>query len=97
MNFIGIVVALFEGFKACSPVILAVASGLGMILTKTLGWGISEIFQALALVFSGVSIVGLKNAVAELAVLAPAAQGQASGTGATSAAGTTPGPAAKAK
>jgi hypothetical protein len=90
MNVIAILVALYNGAKVISPVVLAVASGLGMILTKALGWGISEIFQALALIFSGASVSGLNKALAELSALTH-------GTGTTPAAGTGTTPAAKAE
>lgn len=86
MSLVTILVALFNEAKVFSPVILAVGSGLGMILTKTLGWGISEIFQALAFVFSGVSAVGIKNAVAEVSAVAKGLSAPAAGTGT----GTTP-------
>ena len=88
MNWITILLAVFNGIKAASPVVLAVISGLGMILTKALGWGISEIFQALALIFSGVSVSGLNKALAELSALTHS-------TGTTPAAGTGTTPAAK--
>ena len=90
MTFDTILLALFEGRKTVLPVILAVLSGLGMILTKTLGWGISEIFQALALVFSGASVVGLKLAMAELSALSQAIHGQATGTTPAPGTGTSP-------
>jgi hypothetical protein len=95
MNFIAMLLALFTGNKTISSVILAVASGLGMILTKALGWGISEIFQVLAVVFSGASVIGLRIAVAELSALAQAIQGPATGTGNGQATGTGTAPAAK--
>ena len=81
MNFVALLVALVTGNKTTSSVILAVVSALGMILTKTIGWGISEIFQILAVVFSGASVIGLRIAVAELSALAQAIQGPAAGTG----------------
>jgi hypothetical protein len=95
MSFITSLIALFNVNKTTSSVILAVASGLGMILTKALGWGISEIFQILAVVFSGASVIGLRIAVAELTALAQAIQGPAAATGNGQATGTGNGPAAK--
>lgn len=91
MSVTTILVALFGAVKACLPVILAVASGLGMILTKGMSWGISEVFQGLTMVFSGVSLVGIKNAVvSEVSALlkdfhtAPAPASGTSTTGGTS-------------
>jgi hypothetical protein len=57
---------LINGYKTYSSVILAVASGLVMILSKNYGSDISEIFHALMLVFAGVSVVGLRHAVAKV-------------------------------
>jgi hypothetical protein len=66
MNVTALMLELVNGYKTYSSVILAIVSGLGMILSKNYGGGISEIFQALTLVFGGASIVGLRHAVAKL-------------------------------
>ncbi len=78
MNTTALLLAMINGYKAFSPVILAIVSGLGMILTKNFGGGISEIFQALAMIFSGVSVVGLSQALAQLSA---AVHGGSSPTG----------------
>ncbi len=98
MSFVAILLALLEACKTILPVILAVLSGLLMILTKTLGWGISETFQALAFVFGGASVVGLKGVMAELSTLAQAIHVRVAGTGTgtSPAAGTGTGQEAKA-
>jgi hypothetical protein len=66
MNPTALLLDLINGYKAHSSVILAVVSGLGMILTKNYAGGISEIFQALTLIFGGASVVGLRQAVSKL-------------------------------
>ena len=85
MNTLAILVALFNAAKVVSPVVLAVLSGLGMIATKALGWGISEIFQGLALIFSGFSFAGLNRALVDLSTLL-----NSTGTTPASGTGTTP-------
>ncbi|MGO9471066.1 MAG: hypothetical protein ACLQIB_41595 [Isosphaeraceae bacterium] len=66
MNIVNVLLSLINGYKTYSTVILAVASGLGMILAKNYGGGIAEICQALLLVFGGASLVGLRHAVAKV-------------------------------
>jgi hypothetical protein len=77
-----LLLAALNFYKTHSSVILAIASGLAMILTKNYGGGISEIFQALALIFGGASVVGLGQAVAQLSA---SVQGGTSPTGAADA------------
>ena len=88
MTFAAFLLALFDGCKTVLPVILAVLSGLGMILTKALAGGISEIFQALALVFSGASVVGLKYRDGRARGPGAGLHGQATGTTPASGTGT---------
>jgi hypothetical protein len=66
MNFAAFLLVLINGYKTYASVILAVVSGLGMILTKNYAGGISEIFQAMTLIFGGTSVVGLRHAVSKL-------------------------------
>jgi hypothetical protein len=74
-----------------------VLSGLGMIATKALGWGISEIFQGLTLIFSGVSFAGLHSTLTDLsALINSTGTTPASGTGTTPASGTGTTPASNA-
>jgi hypothetical protein len=61
-----------QDYQAHSPAILAIVSGLGMILTKNYSGGLSEILQALTIVFGGASVVGLRNAVDSLTKTAAA-------------------------
>jgi hypothetical protein len=66
MKFAALFLMLINGYKTYASAILAVVSGLGMILTKNYAGGFSEVFQALTLIFGGTTIVGLRHAVAKL-------------------------------
>jgi len=66
MNVVNVLLSLINGYKTYSAVILAVVAGLGMILTKNYDGGITQILQALLLVFGGASVVGLRHAVAQI-------------------------------
>ena len=77
MNPTALLLDLINAYKAHSSVILAVVSGLGMILTKNYAGGISEIFQALTLIFGGASVVGLRQAVSKLSASGQGGAGQA--------------------
>ena len=66
MNYINDLLVLINGYKTYSAVILAIVSGLGMILAKNYDAGITQILEALLLVFSGASVVGLRHAVAKV-------------------------------
>jgi hypothetical protein len=66
MNVTNTLLSLINGYKTYSTVILAVVSGMGMILSKNYDGGIATICQALLLVFGGASIVGLRHAVAKV-------------------------------
>jgi hypothetical protein len=66
MNPVSFLLELINGYKTYASVILAVVSGLGMILSKNYSQGVSEIFQALTLAFGGASVVGLRHAVAKV-------------------------------
>jgi hypothetical protein len=63
MSTIALVVQLAKAYKQYAPVIAAVTSGVGLILTKHYDEGINTIFQALTLVFSGASVASLQHAV----------------------------------
>jgi hypothetical protein len=69
MKAVAVLLTLINGYKTYSTVILTVVSGLGMILTKNYSGGVSEIFQALTLVFGGASVAGLRSAVSKLSDL----------------------------
>ncbi len=64
MNVISISLRVINGRKTYSSVILAVVSGLGMILSKDYSEGMSELFQALMVIFGGASVAGLRHEVA---------------------------------
>jgi len=66
MNVVNVLLSLVNGYKTYSTVILAIVSGLGMILAKNYDGGIAEICQALLLVFGGASVVGLRHAVSKV-------------------------------
>jgi hypothetical protein len=61
MNVIAILLKLINGYKTYASVILMIISGLGMILSKQYGEGLSEIFQALMVLFSGASVASLRH------------------------------------
>jgi len=66
MKIAALLLVLINGYKTYSSAILAVVSGLGMILSKNYQGGFSDIFQALTLIFGGTTVVGLRHAVAKL-------------------------------
>jgi hypothetical protein len=65
MKSVAFLLGLINGYKTYASVILAIVTGLGMILTKNYSEGASEIFQALTLVFGGAGVAGLRHAVAK--------------------------------
>jgi hypothetical protein len=66
LKFVPFLLSLIAGYKTYASVILAVVSGLGMILSKNYGGGVAEIFQALTLVFGGASVASLRHAVSKV-------------------------------
>jgi RsiW-degrading membrane proteinase PrsW (M82 family) len=66
MNPISLAFNLINGYKTYSSVILAVASGVGMIATKNYSEGLSQIFQGMTVVFGGASMAGVRHAVAKV-------------------------------
>jgi hypothetical protein len=66
MNASALLLSRIDGYKTYVAVIIAIVSGLGMILSHNCSTSIPEIFQALTLVFSGASIAGLRHAVAKV-------------------------------
>jgi nucleoside permease NupC len=66
LQLVPLLLSLTNGYKTYASVILAVVSGLGMILSKNYGEGLAEIFQALTLVFSGASVMSLRHAVSKM-------------------------------
>jgi multidrug transporter EmrE-like cation transporter len=68
MNVVNVLLSLINGYKTYAAVILAIVSGLGLILVKNHDGGIVQICQALLLVFAGASVVGLRHAVAKVPI-----------------------------
>jgi hypothetical protein len=66
MNMLNIVLKFINGYKTYASAILAVVSGLGMILTQNYAGGLAQIFQTLLLLFGGASIVGMRHAIAKV-------------------------------
>jgi hypothetical protein len=66
MNIVKVLLFLIDGYKTYSTVILAIVSGLGMILTKNYDSGVCEICQTMLVVCGGASVVGLRHAVAKV-------------------------------
>jgi hypothetical protein len=67
MSTLSAILQVVKAAKQYAPAIAAVASGVGMILSKNYSEGLSTIFQALALVFSGATAVSLQNAASRSA------------------------------
>lgn len=59
MATIKLIITLARNYKRYAPVIAAVSSGVGMVLAKNYDEGLRQIFEALLVVFSGASVVGL--------------------------------------
>jgi hypothetical protein len=57
---------LINGYKTYSAAILTIVTGVGAILSKNYNQGLTDILQALTLIFGGTSVVGLRHAVAKV-------------------------------
>ena len=66
MNVILVLLKLINGYKTYASVILAIVSGLGMVLSKNYSQGLSQIFQALLMLFGGASVVSMRHAVSKV-------------------------------
>jgi hypothetical protein len=66
MSVILFVLNLINGYKTYAAVILAIVSGLGMILSKNYSQGLTQVFQALLLLFGGASAVSMRHAIAKV-------------------------------
>lgn len=64
METIKLIITLARNYKKYAPVIAAVSSGIAMILAKNYDEGLRQIFEALLVVFTGASVVGLHAEVA---------------------------------
>ena len=65
-NMSALLLKLVNGYKTYSSAILAVVSGLGLVLAQNYSGGVTQIFQALLLLFGGASVVGMRHAIAKL-------------------------------
>jgi hypothetical protein len=63
---VAILLKLIDGYKTYASVILAIVSGIGMILSKNYNDGLNQIFQALMVVSGGASVAGMRHAVAKV-------------------------------
>jgi hypothetical protein len=66
MNLSMILLDLINGYKTYSAAILTIVTGVGAILSKNYSQGLTDIFQALTLIFGSASVVGLRHAVAKV-------------------------------
>jgi hypothetical protein len=66
MNVIVILLNLINGYKTYASVILAIVSGLGMVLSKNYSAGLAQIFQALLVLFGGAAVASMRHAVAKV-------------------------------
>jgi type IV secretory pathway VirB2 component (pilin) len=72
MKLVPRLLSLTNGYKTYAAVILAIVSGLGLILTKNHSGRVTDFLQALTLVFVGASVVGLRHAVSKVRPNRPA-------------------------
>ena len=59
-----VLLGAINGYKTYASVILAIVTGLGLIVSKDYGPGTTDTLQALLVLFSGASIASLRHAVA---------------------------------
>ena len=66
MSTVLVLLKLINGYKTYASVILAIVSGLGMVLSKNYSEGLPQIFQALLLLFGGASVASVRHAVSKI-------------------------------
>jgi hypothetical protein len=66
MSVTAVLLNLINGYKTYASVILAIVSGLGLVLSKNYTGGLTQIFQSLLILFGGASIAGMRHAVAKV-------------------------------
>jgi hypothetical protein len=66
MNVTAILLEVINGYKTYSAAILTIVAGVSAILSKNYSQGATDVLQAVALVSGGVSVVGLRHAVAKV-------------------------------
>ena len=63
MNASTIILDLVNGYKTYSAAIMTIVTGVGAIASKDYNTGVTDILQALTLIFGGATVVGLRHAV----------------------------------
>ena len=71
MKTVALLLKLIDGYKTYASVILTIVSGLGMILSKNYGEGLTQIFQALVVIFGGARVASVRHAVSKVENQAP--------------------------
>jgi hypothetical protein len=66
MNASTIILDLINGYKTYSAAILTIVTGIGAILSKNYSLGVTDILQALTLIFGGATVVAMRHAVAKV-------------------------------
>ena len=66
MNLTTILLDLVNGYKTYSAAILTIVTGVGAILSKHYSEGVTDILQALTLIFGASAVVGLRHSVAKV-------------------------------
>jgi hypothetical protein len=61
-----ILLDLINGYKTYSAAILTVVTGVGAIVSKNYSQGVTDILQAVTLIFGGTTVVALRHAVAKV-------------------------------
>jgi hypothetical protein len=66
MSTTQILLDLINGYKTYSAAILAVFCGVSAILSKNYSDGLTDILQALTLIYGGIAVIGLRHAVSKV-------------------------------
>jgi hypothetical protein len=66
MSVIAVLLNLINGYKTYASVIMAIISGIGLVLSKNYTGGLTQILQSLLILFGGASIAGMRHAVAKV-------------------------------
>jgi hypothetical protein len=66
MSVITVLLNLINGYKTYASVIMAIVSGIGLVLSKNYTGGLTQILQSLLILFGGASIAGMRHAVAKV-------------------------------
>lgn len=66
MAILAMILKLMGNYKTYMSAVLAILSGLGMILSRNYADGLAQIFQALLVLFGGATVVSMRHAIAKL-------------------------------